>query len=111
MSFIFGKSGLIFFYFLTISLGKLPGYDPTHCDKRIKDALEHVKNDPNAFELYPKISEVTGVTVNEATYEDFQRYFKCQKVHRFECNDKGLPFPKRCSQPPCFWCPANKHSK
>ena len=98
-------------YFLLIYSGKPPGYDPTYCDKRIKDALEHVKNDPDAFESYPKIWQVTGVTVKEATYEDFQRYFKCEKVHRFECYDKGLPFPKRCSYPPCHKCTNDNKSK
>ena len=94
-----------------MSLGKPPGYDPTHCDQRIKAALEHVKNDHDAFESYPKISKVTGVTVQDATYEDFQRYFKCKKVHRYECNDKGLPFPKRCSTPPCNSCTNTNQSK
>ena len=53
---------------------------------------------------YPEMEVVTGVTLNSATFEDFQREFKCKDIWKAECNDKGLQFPSTCSYPPCNQC-------
>ena len=50
------------------------------------------------------MKEMCGVTSQEATINDFQRYFKCKDVLVADCNDKGLTFPETCSVPPCNQC-------
>ena len=53
------------------------------------------------------MTDICGVSVQEAKFEDFQRFFKCNDVQKEYCNDKGLQFPTTCSFPPCDSCEAN----
>ena len=48
--------------------------------------------------------DVAGVSPRDATFYDFQRYFKCKNEHDTDCNKKGLSFPSDCSYPPCNQC-------
>ena len=50
------------------------------------------------------MKDIVGVEPFKATYEDFQRMFKCHNLHIRDCNDKGLRFPVKCSVPPCDNC-------
>ena len=50
------------------------------------------------------MKEVCGVTSQEATINDIQRYFKCKDLAKEDCNDKGLQFPSNCTTPPCDEC-------
>jgi hypothetical protein len=47
---------------------------------------------------------VSGVSIAQATYQDFQRMYKCLNLNAHDCNDKGLEFPTVCSKPPCNAC-------
>ena len=57
---------------------------------------------------YPEMEAVWGVPINDATFEDFQRIFKCLNVKKANCNKKGLDFPTICSKPPCDMCEEGK---
>ena len=56
------------------------------------------------------MEEVTGVTAKKATFEDFQRLYKCQNKQTADCNQKGLQFPTKCSFPPCNQCVVKIHN-
>ena len=66
---------------------------------------------------YSGMQKKCGVTVQKASYQDFQRLFKCENIHQQHCNGQGLTFPTTCSVPPCNKCtvsvntvpPACKH--
>merc|ERR1719414_414008 len=49
-----------------------------------------------------------GVLVQDATFEDFQRLFKCEGINSKYCNDQGLKFPTTCTKPPCNICTVEK---
>ena len=51
---------------------------------------------------------VWGVPMNDATFEDFRRIFKCLNVKKAKCNQKGLDFPTTCSKSPCDMCEEGK---
>ena len=53
------------------------------------------------------MKEVTGKEPKDASFEDFQREFKCKDVQKAACNEQGLQFPLTCSFPPCNYCPGN----
>ena len=53
---------------------------------------------------YPEMEAVWGVPMNDATFEDFQRIFKCLDLQNAKCNNKGLEFPTTCSKSPCDMC-------
>ena len=78
------------------------GYIPESCKEHITWALETGKDDANTH--YPELEMITGEKPQYATFEDFQRYFKCKNVQRDSCNDRGLDFPLTCSFPPCDQC-------
>ena len=50
------------------------------------------------------MNEICGITLKDATFEDFQRYIKCENYANSDCNEKGLRFPATCSTPPCDRC-------
>merc|ERR1712061_296992 len=50
---------------------------------------------------------ISGVNLTQATYQDFQRMYKCLKLNAPDCHDKGLDFPSTCSNPPCNACLEN----
>ena len=68
----------------------------------MKYAFEIGKNEQE--DVYADIKEVCGVTSQEATRNDIKRYFKCKDLAKEDCNDKGLPFPSKCTTPPCDEC-------
>ena len=49
---------------------------------------------------YSKTEELTGVSLQSATAEDFQRLFKCTGYPNEECS----VYPDTCSVPPCDVC-------
>ena len=57
---------------------------------------------------YPEKEAVWGVPMNDATFEDFQRIFKCLNIKKAKCNQKGLDFPTTCSKSPCDMCEEGK---
>ena len=63
---------------------------------------------PEAPNWYGRMKDICGVTYEDATFEDFQRYFKCTHIQSEKCNDKGLEFPNKCSVPPCNRCIYNQ---
>uniref|UniRef100_A0A7M6DRN4 Glycoside hydrolase family 2 catalytic domain-containing protein n=1 Tax=Clytia hemisphaerica TaxID=252671 RepID=A0A7M6DRN4_9CNID len=56
---------------------------------------------------YTGMQKKCGVTLQQANYQDFQRLFKCENIHKQYCNDQGLTFPTTCSAPPCDKCTVN----
>merc|ERR1712050_517606 len=52
-----------------------------------------------------KFEEITGVQLAEATVEDIQLYFHCQRRNPSKCT--GLEKPCSCSSPPCI-CPGEE---
>ena len=56
------------------------------------------------------MSRVTGVVAKNATYEDFQRKFRCERHAPTLCVDQGLQFPRTCSHPPCDRCTVDYQS-
>ena len=85
-----------------VNLNSDPAYVPITCDALIKQA--EMQRDAEETQY---TTLVTGVPFEEATYEDFQRLFKCNDIHKAECNDKGLQYPRLCSHPPCDQCTVN----
>ena len=85
-------------------------YVPIPCDPHIRKAIVD-RNMLNAHDMYPNMPQRTGVLAKNATYEDFQRIFKCKALKRDDCNHRGLQFPRRCSHPPCDQCNVDYQSK
>ena len=50
------------------------------------------------------MKDVCGIVFQRGTFEDFQRYIKCQKREDEHCKAKDLVFPNKCSFPPCNRC-------
>ena len=59
-------------------------------------------------EWYASMEETCGVSVEDASYEDLQRYFKCKNINPEDCNDRGLSFPSTCTMPLCDVCSVSK---
>ena len=53
---------------------------------------------------YDNMADVAGVEAEQATFNDFQRFFKCADMKNDACNSNGLQFPLRCSKRPCNTC-------
>ena len=85
-------------------------YVPIQCDDFIKKAVLD-RNMFNAHDMYSDMPLTTGVLAKHATYEDFQRLFKCENLQNGTCNDNGLQFPRSCSHPPCHLCRVDYQSK
>ena len=83
-----------------------PSYVPMTCEPHIKQAVIDREEDNAYF-----TTVITGVPAKEATYEDFQRLFKCENISKADCNDNGLQFPRSCSHPPCNQCTVDYNSK
>merc|ERR1712136_538825 len=76
------------------------GYIPDTCGRpltRIYDQRE--------TKTLGKVEEITGVQLAEATVEDIQLYFHCQRRNPSKCT--GLEKPCTCSSPPCI-CPGEE---
>jgi len=75
---------------------------PSTCRGHLQWAYETGKvSNP---EWYSDMTRVCGVSVQDATFEDFQRLFKCENIASSDCNDKGLQYPAECTSPPCNTC-------
>ena len=57
------------------------------------------------------MQDMCGISAKDASFEDFQRLFKCTNEHAVYCNEKGLQFPNTCSFPPCNRCTVNESGK
>ena len=77
---------------------------PPSCKPHIDWAFSNGKFHAKANEWYKGMEKSTGVEPSQATYEDFQRLFKCHDLFKSDCNDSGLDFPLQCSLPPCNEC-------
>ena len=77
---------------------------PEDCKKHIQYAVNHGKFSESASAWYAGIKEISGVTYGDATFQDFQRFYKCKGLAKGDCNDKGLQLPITCSYPPCNQC-------
>ena len=75
---------------------------PDSCKDHLKYAIAIGRNDQE--DVYAGMKEMCGVTSQEATINDIQRYFKCKDIAKADCNDKGLQFPSKCTTPPCDEC-------
>ena len=84
------------------------GFIPASCKKHIEWAHKTGKFREDANKWYPEMKDVTGVTIDKATFKDFQREFKCKNLSQKDCNSNGLQFPSSCSLPPCNRCFVNE---
>ena len=80
-----------------------------NCRNEIEWAYTHGKHDSRACDWYKNMKLKVGVEPVDATFEDFQRLFKCNKMHLQSCT--GLDFPQSCSFPPCNICQVNTPGK
>ena len=71
----------------------------------------HGKTYLEVDDFYPQMQNVTGVIPTDASFEDFQREYKCKNLHANHCNAKGLQFPSTCSFPPCNRCSVQSKGK
>ena len=92
-------SELLMYKLLNCIVGEF--YVPPQCNEHIENAMENAKDAIYARRAFPQMKTVTGVRPRDATYEDFQREFKAKNLHKSDCNDKGLRYPRVCSHPPC----------
>ena len=69
------------------------------------------KLEAEASEWYKDMKKITGVEPRDASFEDFQRLFKCNDMRPIDCNGKGLQFPLNCTYPPCNVCTTNQTGK
>ena len=79
-------------------------YIPERCKEHINLALTTEKTKKPINKIYQRMKDIVGVEPFDATYEDFQRMFKCQNLYIRDCSDKGLRFPVKCSVSPCDTC-------
>ena len=77
------------------------------CKHYLKSAHHNGQSEQKAIQWYAGMYEISGVSIKNATYEDFQRLFKCKGLQQAHCNDKGLQFPSTCSRSPCNTCGIN----
>lgn len=75
---------------------------PSSCKGHLDWAFETGKT--SHPEWYSDMNQVCGISVQDATFDDFQRLFKCENMASSDCNEKGLGFPTECSSPPCDGC-------
>jgi len=77
------------------------GYMPTKCENKIRSAY-----DSDRFtKTYGQFQEITGVSQNDATFEDMQLYWFCKGKSARKCT--GMELPCGCSAPPCV-CPGDE---
>ena len=91
-----------------IGTGYIPevkGHRGHTCKDHLNWAYSTGKYDARKDQWYPEMKKVTGSEPKDASFEDFQREFKCKDVAKNDCNGKGLQFPLTCSSPPCNQCP------
>ena len=81
---------------------------PEECKKQIIWALNIGRFQNQGWYGYPEMEADWGVKIENATFNDFQRIFKCRNKKKEKCNEKGLEFPKTCSKSPCNMCPSGK---
>ena len=80
------------------------GFIPPICKSHINWAFTVGKHRAEANVWYRDMKKITGVDPKDASFKDFQRFFKCNGNWAKDCNDKGLQFPRSCSYPPCDKC-------
>jgi len=81
------------------------GTVPSSCAPHIAWGYTAGKNEEWYQKAYAKkMYLVSGVNIAQATYQDFQRMYKCLNFNAHDCNDRGLDFPALCSKPPCNAC-------
>ena len=58
----------------------------------------------NADQIYGEMNDICGVPFQNGSFEDFQRYFRCQNLEPTKCSKTGLQFPSTCTVEPCNQC-------
>ena len=86
----------------------VPDSVPQECKTEIIWALKTGRLKDPTWYGYPEMEMVLGVPIQDATFEDFQRIFKCLNLQKTKCNMKGLDFPTTCSKLPCDMCEKGK---
>ena len=81
---------------------------PEECKKQIIWALNTGRFKNPSWYGYPEMENDWGVKIENATFNDFQRIFKCRNKKKEKCNEMGLDFPKTCSKSPCDLCPTGE---
>ena len=84
---------------------------PDDCQKELELAYTTGKLAANANTIYGQMNDICGISFQNGTFEDFQRFFRCQNMKSPMCNDKGLQFPSTCSVPPCNQCSHNQRKE
>ena len=70
-------------------------------------SFEYEKYFPYAQNWNRDMRKTIGVEPIHASFNDFQRMYKCKDIWKENCNDEGLQFPLTCSYPPCDKCAVN----
>ena len=83
------------------------GWIPSNCTGHLNWALNVGRYDDPQW--YSDMINTCGVSLENATLNDFQRFFKCRGYEQSaavqtDCIDQGLQFPTVCSCPPCDQC-------
>merc|ERR1711879_97298 len=84
----------------TTPIGDSCGYMPTKCENRITRAYNE-----KLSKTYKQFEAITGVSQNDATFEDVQLYWLCKGKSANKC--AGMELPCGCSSPPCV-CPGDE---
>lgn len=82
---------------------------PSSCRRHLDWSFNTGKN--ARPEWYSNMEEKCGVSVQDASFEDFQRLFKCDNIQSGDCNNQGLTFPTTCTMPPCDVCTVSQETK
>jgi len=72
---------------------------PASCQGHLDWAMSLGRYSGSASTFYPNFQSQTGVSLDQASVEDMQRYFVCNNLQRNDC--ASLSLPCGCSSPPC----------
>eukprot|EP00930_Biecheleria_cincta_P050753 TRINITY_DN3592_c0_g1_i4.p1 TRINITY_DN3592_c0_g1~~TRINITY_DN3592_c0_g1_i4.p1 ORF type:complete len:696 (+),score=104.90 TRINITY_DN3592_c0_g1_i4:58-2145(+) len=76
---------------------------PSACMPNIQWGFTQGKNIPEYNNQWGKKMEaLAGKNLQQATWNDYQIMYKCNRMNYAQCKD--LQFPKSCSRPPCNQC-------
>eukprot|EP00930_Biecheleria_cincta_P050750 TRINITY_DN3592_c0_g1_i1.p1 TRINITY_DN3592_c0_g1~~TRINITY_DN3592_c0_g1_i1.p1 ORF type:complete len:583 (+),score=91.10 TRINITY_DN3592_c0_g1_i1:48-1796(+) len=76
---------------------------PSACRPNIQWGFTQGKNIPEFNKQWGKKMEAqAGKNLQQATWNDYQIMYKCNRMNYDQCKD--LQFPKSCSRPPCNRC-------
>eukprot|EP00933_Yihiella_yeosuensis_P069957 TRINITY_DN7715_c0_g1_i1.p1 TRINITY_DN7715_c0_g1~~TRINITY_DN7715_c0_g1_i1.p1 ORF type:complete len:546 (+),score=79.46 TRINITY_DN7715_c0_g1_i1:90-1727(+) len=80
---------------------------PPRCANDIRWGYEHGRKQAwYANDFGAAVQRVANVSLNDATFQDMQRLYKCLNLNSWNCGAE-LGFPSTCSHPPCNTCLAS----